>query len=170
MERHPHVVNIADVAGRDTNKGKFASTAKRLGTAAGSRQLGCSYFEVPPGKAAFPAHFHSANEEAVFIVDGEGTMRLGDARVPVKTGDYIAMPVGPQNAHQLMNTGTAPLKYLCLSTMSNVEVVGYPDSKKHAATAVASVEGALKGEVPWVRHIWTAEQKSAGYYDGEDGA
>ena len=167
--RHPHVVNIADVAARDTSHGKFASQARRLGAAAGSKKLGCSYFEVPPGKAAFPAHFHAANEEAIFVIDGEGTMRLGDARVPVKAGDYIAMPVGPSTAHQLVNTGAGTLKYLCFSTMSTVEVVGYPDSKKHAATAHASVEGALKGDPPWVRHIWTAEQKSAGYYDGEDG-
>jgi len=64
------------------------------------------------------------------------------------------------------NTGKAPLKYLCMSTLSSAEVVGYPDSKKVAALAGPSYAAAVKGEL-WARMI-VREGTSLDYYDGED--
>jgi uncharacterized cupin superfamily protein len=164
--RHAHVVNVADAKVHEMSTGKhFACNDRHLGAEAGGRALGCSHYEVPPGRAAFPHHYHCANEEAIFVLAGEGTLRIGAERVAVRAGDYIALPVGPESAHQLINTGTATLTYLCFSTLIPVEVVGYPDSKKTAATAAASVAEAFAGK-RWVRHIWK-EGPSAGYYDGE---
>ncbi len=65
-------------------------------------------------------------------------MRLGDDRIEVGAGDYIAFPTGPDHPHQLTNTGDVPLRYLCLSTLIATEVVGYPDSKKLGARAYSS--------------------------------
>ena len=48
-------------------RGGFAFRRKRLAAAAGGKGLGLSWFELPPGKKAFPMHFHLANDEAVFI-------------------------------------------------------------------------------------------------------
>ncbi|HEY4221130.1 MAG TPA: cupin domain-containing protein [Myxococcota bacterium] len=143
----------------------MAATDRRLAFVAGGRSLGCSHYELPPGKVAFPFHYHCANEEAIFVLEGEGTMRIGAERVAIRAGDYIALPPGPEGAHQLVNTSDAALKYLCISTMIPVEVVGYPDSKKHAASAAGSVEAAQRGE-RWVRHLWL-DGPTAGYYDGE---
>lgn len=141
--RHPNVINLAEIspqAGMSHGE-RFGFSARRLGPLVGARQLGCSWYEVPPGKTAFPFHFHCANEEAMYVLEGEGTLRVGDGRVPVRAGDYIAMPVGPEGAHQLINTGDAPLRYLCISTMHPVEVAGYPDSDKVGAMAMK--DGAL---------------------------
>ncbi len=167
LKRHPRVRNLDEVEPHELGNGKrFACLDRRLGVATGAHALGCSHYEVAPGKTAFPFHYHCANEEAVFILEGEGTMRLGEERVPVRAGDYIAMPTGPDTAHQLDNTGGGALKYLCMSTLIPVDVVGYPDSKKKAASAAASLEDAWAGK-RWVRHIWR-DGPSAGYYDGEE--
>ena len=165
--RHPNVVNVAEVEGRSFSQGsRFSATSRRLGLPTGGRQLGCSWYEVPAGKVAFPFHFHCANEEAVFVLEGEGSMRMGADTVAVGPGDYIAHPVGPEHAHQLRNTGAGPLRYLVFSTMHLAEVVGYPDSKKIGAMASPSIEASARGE-PWIRQL--AFQSSAvGYYDGED--
>ncbi|MCA1827037.1 MAG: cupin domain-containing protein [Myxococcales bacterium] len=109
--------------------GAFSFVRKRLGAAAGGQKLGASWFELQPGKKAFPAHYHLANEEAVFVLEGEGVLRYGDEEMPLRPGDYVAFPPGPPG-RQVVNRGTAPLRYLALSTMIEPEVAVYPDSKK----------------------------------------
>jgi len=87
MPRHPRIVNQDDVAPLERTHGeKFALKARSLGMAAGSQKLGCTLYQVPPGKAAFPAHVHHANEEAIYILTGTGTMRLGGEQHPVGPG------------------------------------------------------------------------------------
>ena len=166
-KRHPNVVNVDELEARTQTQGtKFGFTSKALASAVGGKGLGCSHYELPPGRAAFPFHWHSALEEALFVLEGAGTLRIGDKKIPVKAGDYVAFPTGPETAHQMINTGSAPLKYLCFSTSATVEVVGYPDSKKIAVSAAASAADARAGK-SWARQIFK-EQPSAGYYEGED--
>jgi uncharacterized cupin superfamily protein len=115
---------------------------------------------VPPGRTAWPRHWHAANEEALFILEGEGTLRIGEALVQVRAGDYASLLAGPEHAHALVNTGTQPLRYLCMSTTIKVEVAGYPDSGKIGAMA-RGPDGK-----PWVR-LLTPATGGQGYYDGE---
>jgi len=86
--------------------------------------------ELDPGKTAWPFHYHLANEEAIYILDGEAMLRLGAERRHVRAGDYIALPVGPADAHQLTNTGSTPVRYLVISTMVTPDVGVYPDANK----------------------------------------
>jgi uncharacterized cupin superfamily protein len=131
MKKHSNVIAENEVAWAELSRGRgFRYRRRILGEAAGSAKLGCSLYEIPPGASAFPLHFHTANEEAIFVLAGAGTLTLGDAQVAVGAGDYVAMPAGPANAHKLVNTSQAPLRYLCISTMNEVEVCGYPESDK----------------------------------------
>jgi uncharacterized cupin superfamily protein len=165
--RHPHIVNLDEVEPRKTTQGtRFGAAMKHVGRATGARGIGCTYFEIEPGRTAFPHHYHCVNEEAAYILEGEGRQRIGDTSVPVRAGDFITYPTGPAHAHQLVNTGRTPLRYLCFSTLSAAEVVGYPDSKKLAAAAAPSYEEAMGGK-HWVRII-VREDAGIGYYDGED--
>ena len=144
-----HVVNESELdwtAGK--NGENFELERKQLGAAAGGRHLGCSLIRVPPGKCAWPFHYHCANEESIYILEGEGVLRLGDKEIPVKTGDYLAFPPGPETAHQLRNASKRVLLYLCLSTMIPTEVVGYPDSKK-----LGMIAGSAPGGDSKKRHI-----------------
>lgn len=127
------IVNENDVEWQMGNNGDFCYARKQLGLPAGGKMLGTSLFKIAPGKKAFPYHFHYANEEAIYILEGTGTLRLQNKQLPVKKGDYIAMLKGPENAHQLVNTSTEDLLYLCFSTMVHPDVTEYPDSKKLAS-------------------------------------
>jgi len=134
MKQPPNIVNTADLPWeKDDIKGRggdrFAYRRKAVSKPAGGEKLGCSLYRVPPGKRAFPAHKHHGNEEAIYILAGEGSLRRGEARHQVAVGDYIALPAGGPE-HQLENTGATDLEYLCLSTMIHPEVVEYPDSGK----------------------------------------
>lgn len=119
------------------DRGEFAFSRKRLGRAAGGKALAASWFEVPPGKKAFPFHYHLANEEAFFVLEGEGVVRLGDDEHPLRAGDYFTFPAGLP-AHQIFNRSKAPLRFLTLSTMIEPEVCVYPDSGKLGVIARSS--------------------------------
>jgi uncharacterized cupin superfamily protein len=161
--RHPNVVNRDEVDAFPMEKGKHRMKIRRLGATAGGNMIGASLTEVAPGSVSFPLHYHCATEEAIYVLRGSGVARIGDKRVPVREGDWIAFPVGPEHPHQMINEGTEPLVYLCVSaSVHKVDVVGYPDSKKVAATA---------GTFDKPIHRWISRQgESLDYWEGEPDA
>jgi uncharacterized cupin superfamily protein len=158
--RHPNVINQDEVDAAEMQQGRHHMKNRGLAAKAGNQQLGATLTEIPPGKISYPLHYHCANEEAVYIVSGTGTARIGDARVAVRAGDWIAYPVGPAHAHQLINDGSVPLVYLCVSTYHLCEVVGYPDSNKVGMIARESRDKQL------LRQVVRAGE-SVDYWDGE---
>jgi uncharacterized cupin superfamily protein len=136
------ILNIADV--HYVEHGHSEHFAAKLGAIArhiGARKLGYRVVVVPPGKKAWPYHSHYANEEMFFILEGSGTLRFAGQHYPVRAGDVIAAPPGPEHAHQLLNTSTAELKYLAVSTMEEPDVMGYPDSGKFGVFAGSAPGG-----------------------------
>ena len=164
--RHANVINVDEAQAYPTEIGsRFGARAMRnLGRAAGARATGCTHYEVAPGRASYPQHFHCIVEETIFVLEGEGNLRIGGDTVPVRTGDYAAFPVGPQGAHQLRNTGEGPLRYLCFSTMSHADIVAYPDSKKVGAMAVAPADAAGPPSI----QLTVREDASVDFFEGED--
>jgi mannose-6-phosphate isomerase-like protein (cupin superfamily) len=65
---------------------------------------------LPPGASTI-GHRHLATEEIYYVLDGEGTMQIGENRRQVRVGDAIAIP--PGEFHQITNTGQKTLKFLC---------------------------------------------------------
>ncbi|WNG54060.1 cupin domain-containing protein [Archangium gephyra] len=163
---HPHVVNAQDLPWSESTRGlRIAMRRKQLGAAAQGQKLGCSLFELPSGKQSWPRHYHLANEEALFILEGSGTLRLGDETVPLKAGDYVALPAGPACSHQLINESGSPLRYLAFSTMLEPDVIVYPDSKKVGVLAGAAPGGnkaarTLEAYLPLSSQVsyWTGEE------------
>jgi uncharacterized cupin superfamily protein len=126
------ILNLDDVKLDPYSHGdKFEVRDGTIGAVIGAKQLGYSLAVVPPGKRAYPFHCHHVNEEMFFVVEGHGTLRVGDREYPIRKGDVIAAPAGgADTAHQIVNTSDRELRYLMVSTMIATEVVEYPDSKK----------------------------------------
>jgi uncharacterized cupin superfamily protein len=106
-----------------------------LSDGSAAKKLGAGFDILEPGRIACPYHYHLAQEEMFVILQGEGTLRVAGERVPVRAGDVIFIPPGPEYPHHLINTGTAPMKYLSISTQERPEVCYYPDSDKLGAFA-----------------------------------
>jgi len=166
MERPKAIVHESDVDWMELTQGeRFGFRRKLLGQASGAEKLGCSLFEIAPGKRAFPFHYHFANEEALYILDGSGTLRLGIEESQVRAGHFVAFRTAMDNAHQLINSGSVPLRYICFSTMIGPEVCGYPDSGKIAILAGRAPGGSRS--VSAMRKCFR-EGSAVDYYEGED--
>jgi uncharacterized cupin superfamily protein len=141
--RSPNLVNADDLPWVDEARGeRFGFRRRQLGAAAGGRMLGCSLYELPPGRCSWPYHYHLANEEAIYVLEGEGTLRLAGTERALRPGDYVALPPGEGSAHQVVNRSGAPLRYLCFSTMVEPEISVYPESGKIGVFAGSAPGGA----------------------------
>jgi Uncharacterized conserved protein, contains double-stranded beta-helix domain len=166
MAKHEHVIQLSEVPVEKINAPEgsaFGGQRQRVGPQIGARKLGYSFFKVPPGKAAFPYHTHSGNEEMIYIIDGAGVLRFGKEEIAVAAGSVIACPPGGDYAHQLINTGAGELHYLVVSTMDYPDLSEYPDSNK-----VGAYGGPAVGPNVGFRALYVRDQK-VNYYDGEDG-
>ncbi len=108
----------------------FSYRRARLGRQAGSRRLGASLYEIPPGQATFPYHAHFANEEMLVVVSGRPSLRTPAGWRELAEGEMVAFPVGEEGAHQVMNRSDTAARVLLISEMKAPEVNLYPDSDK----------------------------------------
>jgi uncharacterized cupin superfamily protein len=155
------IMNLDDVEFDDIEEnGLYTSKRGRIGVHIGARQLGYNLTVLPPGKAQCPFHSHHGEEEMFLILEGRGELRFGDQRYPIREHDVIACPTGgPEVAHQIINTGTTTMRYLALSTLSELDACGYPDSGKVSIVTGRRDDGAL-------RKMFRAED-TVDYYDRE---
>jgi len=56
----------------------FRGRRAKLGRQAGCEHLGMSLFELEPGSAQFPVHYHLGNEELLIVLTGEVALRTPD--------------------------------------------------------------------------------------------
>ena len=96
----------------------------------GEGKLTVCFYTLQPGKANYPYHYHTGNEEVFYIISGQGTLKTLEGDKPVSEGDVIAMPANENGAHMLINTSNSPLVYIDIDTASSPEVVVYPESEK----------------------------------------
>ncbi len=90
-----------------------------------------SVYLIPPGKSAYPYHYHTENEEAFYIMKGNGILRTPAGEKEVSAGDFLFFPANEKGAHKLTNTSeTDTLEYFDFDTHSKIDVAFYPDSGK----------------------------------------
>lgn len=126
------IMNLNEVVFDDIeDNGYFTSSRGQISDHIGAQKLGYNLTVLPPGKAQCPFHSHHGEEEMFFIIEGEGELRFGEERYPIRQHDVICCPTGgAEVAHQIINTGTTTMRYLALSTLCEVEACEYPDSQK----------------------------------------
>ena len=125
------VRNLDEVAlQREHRPPLYDSVCGRLSTGTAARKLGAGYDILAPGQRVCPYHFHHAQEEMFVILEGCGSLRVAGELLPLRAGDVVFIPPGPEYPHQIINTSDAPMRYLSISTQERPEVCEYPDSGK----------------------------------------
>jgi uncharacterized cupin superfamily protein len=152
--------NVRDVPYTDFVRAPlYESQRSKLSMGTAAKKLGTSFDILPPGKRVCPYHLHHAQEELFVVVEGTGTLRVAEEMLPIKAGDVIFIPAGPEYPHQIINTSEAPLKYLSVSTMEDPEICEYPDSGKFMA------EGSMNYEKPF--EVIAKIGNNADYWESE---
>jgi uncharacterized cupin superfamily protein len=85
----------------------FKSKRARLGYELATELIGCSVWEVPPRQAAYPYHYHYADEELLIVLEGEPSLRTSEG---TRTEKAVAL--------------------LAVSSHGRPDVIVYPDGNK----------------------------------------
>ena len=116
-----------DVAG-------FRARRARIGYQLGTERIGLSQWELPPGEAAYPFHYHLTEEELVIVLEGAPSLRTPDGWRELDAGEVVSFPRGERGGHQLVNRTGATVRFLAASTHGDPDIVFYPDSDKVGAS------------------------------------
>ena len=134
--RRKLIRNVADVKlERQLREPLYDTMCGGVSEGSAASKLGAGYDELPAGKRSCPYHYHLAQEEMFIILEGAGTLRVAEQMLPVRAGDVVFIPPGPEYPHQFINTSAAVMKYLSVSTQERPELCVYPDSGKVGAYA-----------------------------------
>lgn len=127
--RPGRIVSVEGVAAKEGGRGAFRFTARDLGRAAGSREIGLRHVHLQEGMTSYPMHCHSAEEEVFVVLEGHGVFLLGDEEHEVRPGCVAARPAGSGVAHAVRG-GAGGITYLAFGERDNTDVTWYPNSKK----------------------------------------
>jgi len=83
------------------NEACAGRTRKRIGDAGGITDFGVNLMTLPPGKWSSQRHWHSHEDEFVYVLEGEVTLVEDQAQTLLQTGDCAAFPKGTGNGHHL---------------------------------------------------------------------
>jgi len=128
-ERPPTIANVDEVEPQEFSMETVAGMHHDLGRTAGSLRTGIQQMTAFPGKFAAVPHVHSAEEELYVVLEGEGTLLLGDEEHPLRAGDIVSRPAGTRVAHAL-RAGETPLTFLAYGTREPNDIAFYPRSGK----------------------------------------
>jgi uncharacterized cupin superfamily protein len=142
-------------------KGKFVGAGKEVSEELGRKPRSTDLNErhpfdveicrVPPGKAPYPYHSHSAQWEFYHVISGKGTVRHQEGTTPIEPGDaFIFKPGEP---HQIINDGQQDLTLYVVADNPIGESYHYPDSNKWCVNSP-------------VRRVIRSD--ALDYYDGEE--
>lgn len=98
-----------------------------IGDAAGLTQFGCHLERLPPGSRSSHRHWHEAEDELVYVLDGEVVL-VEDIETVLRPGEAAAWRAGDPVGHCLENRSGRDALYLVVGTRRMHDVVHYPDA------------------------------------------
>ena len=103
---------------------------RALGDACGITRFGVNHTTLPPGKESSMRHWHTHEEEFIFVLSGEVVLRTDAGEQVLKAGMCAGFPVPdkePGDGHQLVNRSSEPAVYLEISNRDPADRAFYPD-------------------------------------------
>ena len=100
---------------------------QRLGNAGGLTDFGINLTRLPPGNWSSQRHWHSHEDEFVFILEGELTLIEDEGETLLRAGDCAAFPKGTGNGHHMINRSHTIAVYLEIGSRSPVDVITCSD-------------------------------------------
>ncbi len=98
-----------------------------ISEAGGLTQFGTFIEVLQPGSCSSIKHWHSSEDELVYVLEGEITLIEGSVVTQLRAGDAATFKAGVALGHFLENRGSVPTRCLVVGTRSPIDNITYPD-------------------------------------------
>jgi uncharacterized cupin superfamily protein len=99
----------------------------RLGDAFGLSQFGVNLTTLGAGGQSALRHYHTHEEELVYLLQGELVLITDAGEQVMRAGDVVGFPAGTRDGHHLVNRSDAPARYLEVGSRIEADDAHYPD-------------------------------------------
>ena len=104
-----------------------------LGDLFGLKNFGVNRTTIRPGGASALRHWHTRQDEFVYVLAGTATLVMDGGEMPLHAGMCVGFRAGERNGHMLVNRGTVDVVYLEIGDRTPGDAVTYPDDDIQAA-------------------------------------
>lgn len=108
---------------------------QRLGNAGGISDFGINLTRLPPGNWSSQRHWHSHEDEFVFILEGELVLIEDQGETLLEPGDCAAFPKGTGNGHHMINRSDKIATYLEIGSRQRDDITTCSDVDMKSANA-----------------------------------
>lgn len=106
-----------------------------LGDVGGLADFGVNLLELPPGVHSSQRHWHTQEDEFVYVLSGEVTLIEDGGETILRAGDCAAFAKNSGDGHCLVNRGAAPATLLEVGSRKADDVAFYSDIDMMIAAA-----------------------------------
>ena len=103
------------------------SIRQRFGNAGGLQDFGVNLMRLPPGNWSSQRHWHSHEDEFVYVLEGELTLIEDGGETILRAGDCAAFPKNSGNGHHMINRADTTAVYLEVGSRSSDDVITCSD-------------------------------------------
>lgn len=100
---------------------------QRLGDACGLTQFGVNLVTLGPGAQSALRHWHTLEDEFVYVLEGEVTLITDEGEQLLRAGQCAGYAAGARNAHHFINRAAQPARYLEVGSRHGDDQAHYPD-------------------------------------------
>ena len=109
-------------------KSRMGDRAKRrLGQACGLKALGVNLVTLGPGGQSALRHWHTLEEEFVYVLEGEVVLVTNAGEQTLRAGMCAGYPAGSRDGHHFINRSQRAARYLEIGTNVDGDMAFYPD-------------------------------------------
>ena len=132
------MIKKIDIAGAEVRRGTtypppFDTPCRerirtRLAAAAGLTQFGVNHLRLAPGTWSSQRHWHSHEDEFVYVLEGEVVLVTNGGEEVLRAGDCAGFRAGDPDGHHLQNRSNREAVVLEVGTSAEaVDTTEYPD-------------------------------------------
>jgi uncharacterized cupin superfamily protein len=100
---------------------------REVGEALGLTRIGVNLVRILPGKASSMRHWHTHEDEFLYMLEGELVLRTDAGEETLCAGTAAGFPAGAQDGHHLINRSQAPATFLVVSNRDPQDSAYYSD-------------------------------------------
>lgn len=99
---------------------------KKLGDAGGLTQFGVNLTTLGPNAQSALRHWHTHEDEFVYVLKGEVTLVTNAGEQPLHAGEFAAFKAGTEDAHHFVNRSGKTARYLEVGSRLDIDTAHYP--------------------------------------------